>query len=296
MVDKDISATFWEHVDDLRSMLLRTFLVIGIGFAVCLFFHQELFAILTKPLNIATSQVQLQQVRRERIYNPGPDSFAYAAENPNLVDTSEGVREVSSGIFLIPEEGYLIVDRPVPSNRLALFGPLDGILITFKTCFWVALAATSPVWMFFILAFIAPALHPPRRRLIFPFLALSFLFFFFGFLFAYYLTIPMANRYLSAFNLAIAENFWSLAHYLDYTVILLLASGLAFQLCVVLLFLVHFRLISHERMGKWRRGVILGAFIVSAVLTPPDPLTQVMLAIPLIALYELSMLYAKLRA
>ena len=131
--------------------------------------------------------------------------------------------------------------------------------------------------------------------LLFPFLSLSLLFLFAGFLFAFFLTIPIANHYLMSFNEEIGVNLWAFANYLDYTIILLLAHGLAFEICVVLLFLVHFGFLTAEKMRAKRSFFAVGAFILSAVLTPPDVLTQLMLAFPLIFLYEVAIFYAFLR-
>ena len=86
-----------------------------------------------------------------------------------------------------------------------------------------------------------------------------------------------------------------LTHYLDYTIFLLLANGLAFELCVLGLFAVHLGLVTAEGLLAKRRVAIVGAFILGALLTPPDVLTQIMLAIPLIVLYEGIILYARLK-
>jgi sec-independent protein translocase protein TatC len=118
----------------------------------------------------------------------------------------------------------------------------------------------------------------------------------FGLLFAYYVTIPLANQFLYAFNLSIGENLWSASLYLDYTVVLLLANALAFELCAVLLLCVHYGVISSRWLQAKRRYIYVAIFVVAAVLTPPDVLTQLLLAIPLVIFYEMIVVYARWKA
>lgn len=291
-------APFWEHISALRNTLLWTALVIVLGTIGAFCFYREVFAFLTSPLH-STHQTtfQHQEIRRERIFNSSSNPQIYtvpidADTNPIL---SPGTQKVALHAFLIPAGGYLEFNRFISAEPLIALSPLDGITASIKTSFWVGLVGTSPIWLYFVLQFVWPALRPQEKWLIFPFLLLSFLFLGAGLLFAFFFTIPMANHYLKAFNDGIASNFWTIAHYMDYTVSLLLANAFAFELFVVLLFLVHLGVLSASAMIQKRRHVIVGAFIIGAILTPPDILTQFMLALPLIALYECAILYARLR-
>lgn len=189
--------------------------------------------------------------------------------------------------------GFLISPSMHTQKGLVVLGPLDGFLTALKTSFWVGLVATSPIWTLFILGFIVPALQPKEKRWVIPFIIFSLLFLTMGILFSYYLTIPLANQFLSSFNEEIGINMWTLSSYLDYTLILLLTNALAFELSVILLFLVHYGAISAERLIGLRRYAIVSIFIIAAILTPPDIFTQFMLAIPLMILYEFAILYAK---
>lgn len=182
------------------------------------------------------------------------------------------------------------------AHSLVLLGPLEGVGIALKTSFWIGLLATSPLWLFFLIHFIRPALRTDEKRLLLPFIIVSFAFIAIGCCFAYFVTIPLANSYLKAFNQSLGENLWSLSAYLDYTFFLLLANGLAFELCAIGIFAVQLNLISAEMLIRWRRSAIVMAFIIGALLTPPDILTQILLAVPLICLYEGVILYARLNA
>lgn len=159
----------------------------------------------------------------------------------------------------------------------------------------MGIVISSPIWMYWLLQFIAPALRSYERNLVAPFFLLSLTFLTLGLLFAFFVAIPFANQYLTAFNAGLGDNLWTLPHYIDYTVLLLLAHALAFELCVLVLFLVHYGIFSSRAMIAKRKGVIISIFILSAVLTPPDVFTQLMLAIPLIVFYEVAILYAHLK-
>ena len=181
------------------------------------------------------------------------------------------------------------------TTPLVILSPLEGFLSAMKVCFLVGVVATSPLWIFFFLQFINPALNLREKQLIWPFLGVSFVLITLGFLFAFFITIPAANQYLIAFNQTIGINMWSLGLYLDYTLFLLLANAFAFELGAVGFFLVHLQLISAEQLIAKRRAAIVCSFIIGALLTPPDVLTQIMLAVPLIGLYELIIIYGRFR-
>lgn len=185
--------------------------------------------------------------------------------------------------------------RASPEQNLVLLSPLEGFMAAMKISFWLGVFLTSPVWLFLLAKFFLPAMHRHERRLLIPFLVSSVILITLGVAFSLTVTIPISNIYLAAFNQGIGTNLWSLSSYLDYTLFLVLANGIAFESAVVGVFAVHLGLVSAKAFSTNRRMAILGAFIIGALLTPPDVLTQLMLAIPLIALYELLALYAKIK-
>ncbi|MGA8164142.1 MAG: twin-arginine translocase subunit TatC [Waddliaceae bacterium] len=195
------------------------------------------------------------------------------------------------------EQVMHVLTLPLESERrhLMILAPTDGLAMVMKTCFLVGAVISSPVWLYYCLQFIAPALRSQERKLIAPFFLLSFIFLLLGLLFAFFAAIPFANQYLDAFNTRLGENCWTLPHYIDYTLLLLLANALAFELCVMMLFFVHYGIFSSRLLIARRKGVIIGIFILAAILTPPDVFTQLMLAIPLIAFYEAAILYSSLK-
>lgn len=298
MQEAEIFQGFWDHVTDLRKTVVKCLLIIFAGMAVSLFFYQDLFSLLTSPLKHPPSLIQHQEIKRQRLYNSGSTSTMITLPQNAIEDSvilSSSSHRVASRYYEVPQGGFIDFDSTVPLNELVIFGPIEGMSITLKICLWMGLVASSPFWLYCLMQFISPALRREEKRAVTPFFGLSLLFLTAGFLFAYYLTIPLANHYLLAFNNGIGQNLWGLSAYLDYTLALILANGLAFELCVVLLFLVHFSVLSPEGMAAKRRHVIVGAFIVGALLTPPDVLTQFMMAIPLLLLYEVAIAYGRFR-
>lgn len=201
--------------------------------------------------------------------------------------------------FYFYQEIFHILLYPLKSEtgviNLVLLTPLEGIQVLFKVCFLVGLLGSSPFWIGLLLFFFLPALYKEEKRLVFPFLVISFLFLTLGVGFGFFVTLPLANRYLYELNQELGNNFWSLSSYIDYALAVLLASGFIFELCVVLFFLVHQDLITSQFLSSKRRHAIILAFILAAILTPPDILSQVLLALPLICLYECILMYARLK-
>ena len=279
------TAAFWDHVSDLRKTVLQAFAVLVLALVLTLYFYQGILGFFTAPL-YRDGELQKKTVTSIEIFNT-----SQAVQNYKLASDE---RLVGSSLE-IPAGKSIIVEKISPWNNLVVFGPIEGMLIALKVSFWTALVFSSPLWGFLLLRYLLPALHPAEKRALAPFLLLSALFIGGGLVLAYTVTIPLANAYLQAFNSSIGTNLWSLSNYLDYTLFLMLANAFAFELAVVALFLVHLGVLSAEFLAGKRRYAIVAAFILGAILTPPDVITQLMLAIPLILLYELTLLYARIK-
>src|SRR5262249_2471503 len=147
----------------------------------------------------------------------------------------------------------LTATLPPGTPQLVLLSPLEGFTTMLKVCFWGGLLLTSPAWLYFLIRFIKPGLREAERSLLIPFVISSLVFISLGFLAAYWVTIPLANAYLGNFNADIGLNFWTLSHYIDYTIFLMLANGVAFELGVVMFFLVHLGIFTPAYMVYMRR-------------------------------------------
>lgn len=303
MEEEPSFAPFWTHVEELRRTFLQMLAIALIGMIACFAAYGPLLNYLTAPFDNAakTSSTAFREetVQHKRIINESnqPQTYIIPEKTWPLEPLPPGLQQLGHKKFVIPpKQALLVAIAQPPSKNLVLLGPLEGLLIAIKVSLWLGIVITSPLWLFVLLKFIAPALRKSERRLLGPFILLSLAFIVSGLAFAYYMTIPLSNQYLMAFNETIGSNLWSLSHYLDYTLFLLLANALAFELGALGFFAVQLGLISAESLISKRRVAILGAFILGALLTPPDVLSQILLAIPLIALYESMILYARLLA
>lgn len=296
--------TFWEHIEELRRVLLKVLFIIIVGSCIAFAFYESIFKLITIPFqktlseNLA-SNLTFSKLQSELISNKGNLEQEYQLPEGAILKRSfSGVKEKLPNIYILPPGASIEVEKTVPikSNpqKLVIFGPSEGMWIACKVSIWIGIVLTSPLWLYVILQFILPALEKSSQFLIMAFLIISMCFLSLGFLFSYFVTIPLANQYLYAFNEGMGTNVWSLSHYVDYTILLFLANGIGFECCVLLLFLVHLKILTADMLLSKRRHAILIAFIVGALLTPPDVLTQFMLAIPLIILYEGAIFYAKI--
>lgn len=294
--EDELSATFWEHVDALRSVLIWIVCTVLIGICLALYFYSSLLHFLLSPLNSSIPALRTYEVKHQRIFNETHADQLYSLPNESttIVHTSSDVTPLSPTSFTLPSGSYIDIATPVNPSPLALLTPLEGMKTTLKICVWIGIVFTSPIWLFLAMQFILPAIKRRQRHFLWTFLGLSLLFLSSGALFAYTITLPLANEMFYAFNAEIGMNLWSYAAYIDYTFLLMLANALAFEIALILFFLVHLGILTPQMMQTKRRVMILVAFIVGALLTPPDVLTQVMLALPLIGLYELALLYGKI--
>lgn len=293
-------SSVWDHLEELRRTLIKMAWVILLGTGAAFAFHQSIVEFLTEPLQTLTtfhhSKLETYDLKTHRTINTGKEPiFFEIPEESVLKNLSPEAQSIENQRFLLPPQGYIEWESAKPIQNLLILSPIEGFATSLKVSFWLGIAGTSPLWLYFIFQFIAPALHQQERLLVWPFFVLSMLFISLGACFAYTITIPIANSYLFAFNEKLGLNLWSFTQYIDYSLLIILSNALAFELFAVLLLLVHYGFLKAQMMKDKRKHVIVAAFIIGAILTPPDILSQLLLAIPLIILYELTILYALLR-
>lgn len=294
---QELSDSFWGHVDDLRQTLLRTSWIIGIGFVAILTFYQPILNYFTAvPLEYSEKGLMKQKVERLQVSNhTASDQLFQLPADARLVSSGETDAQNGGHPHVLLAPGEKLVYDQVIRSPLLIMGPIEGLVLVFKACFWLSIAITAPVWGWVWLQFILPGIKAQERAILVPFLLLSLFCMACGCAMAYLVTLPLANDYLALFNSSIGQNAWTLNHYVNYVLFLCLGHAIAAELALMLLVLVHFRLLSPEWMISKRRYMIVGAFILGALLTPPDVLTQLLLAFPLIGIYEIAILYAKWR-
>ena len=185
------------------------------------------------------------------------------------------------------------------ARRLIYTALTEKFFTEIKIAFFVAAFVSFPIIANQLWVFVAPGLYKNEKRAFLPFLVATPVLFFIGGAFVYYVVLPVAWNFFAGFEQTAAEGPLAIQlepkvnEYLSLVMRLVFAFGLSFELPVVLTLLVKIGFISTAGMRKNRRYAILIAFIAAAVLTPPDPISQLGLAIPIILLYEISILCSK---
>lgn len=165
-----------------------------------------------------------------------------------------------------------------------------------KLAFFVALMLAMPVVLYQVWAFVAPGLYRNEQRLARPLLVSATLLFYGGCAFAYFLVLPVVFGFLTGVAPIGVAVMTDISRYLDFVLVLFLAFGFSFEVPVAVVILVSLGWVSIEQLKNARSYVIVAAFIVAAVITPPDVVSQLMLAIPMCILYEIGIIVARMLA
>jgi sec-independent protein translocase protein TatC len=172
---------------------------------------------------------------------------------------------------------------------------LGVFIVKLKIAFYGALFDAFPLIAIQIYRFVAPGLYRHERNAFRPYLVATPIFFILGAALVYFILLPVAIRFFYALAAATGgdgqpavELMPDVLSYLDFVMMLILAFGLCFQLPVVLTLLGQIGIVSYEQLKSGRKFAIVGVFIIAAILTPPDPISQISMAVPLMGLYEIS--------
>ena len=166
-------------------------------------------------------------------------------------------------------------------------------LVPMKVATLVAIVASLPFTLYQVWAFVAPGLYAHERGFIAPLIFASTLLFLAGMAFAYFAVFPVFFGFITASAPQGVTVMTDIASYLDFVTTMFVSFGVAFEVPIAVLILVKFNIVNVETLKEARPYVIVGAFIVGAILTPPEVISQVMLAMPLWFLYELGVFFAK---
>ena len=179
--------------------------------------------------------------------------------------------------------------QALPEGTRPIFTDQAGAFFTLtKVSFMSAVLLSLPWILYQAWAFVAPGLYEHEKRFALPLVVSSVFFLVFGIAFAYLFVLPAAYKFFISFSAQTgAETLQDLQKYWDFTLAIFFGFGLTFEVPVVQMLLVKLGMVTTTQLREARRYVVVGAFVVAAVLTPPDVLSQFMLAIPLILLYEL---------
>ncbi len=200
------------------------------------------------------------------------------------------------GLFFVANDLFTMVARPLmdayPGDIIAI-----GILSPFLTPIKLALVASVFLSMPFIFyqmwGFVAPGLYKHERKLVMPLVISSTILFYLGVLFAYYVVFPLVFAFLSSISPEGVNAMPDIAAYLDFVLTLFFAFGLAFEIPIATIILVWMGMVTPKQLTKKRPYVIVGAFVVGMFLTPPDIISQTLLAIPMWVLFEVGIFFSR---
>ena len=193
---------------------------------------------------------------------------------------------------------FELVSKPllaaVPSGQMIITGAAAPLLVPFKLTFLVSLFLAMPVVLYQVWAFVAPGLYRKEKRFALPLLASSIFLFYAGVAFAYYVVFPLIFGFFGSINIEGAPWTPDIGSYLDFITSIVLAFGLAFEVPIATVLVVWAGLTTPEKLTRARPYVFLMAFIVGMFLTPPDVISQTLLAIPVYLLYEGGIIMSRL--
>ena len=261
------------HLDELRKRLLRATIGVVLAFFACWAFQEPIAEIVLEPLNRTVSWLNedLAELYERRL-----------AEDPEL-KRENYFREVAG-------ESVLVDPIPhTPRNDKAS----SGFFFYLKICFYFAMFIAGPYVLWELWQFIAAGLYRKEKRVVHLMFPMSALLFFTGVIFGYLMMLPYGCYFLFGYGLEQMRPDPKIEDYLDFVTTLTLALGIVFQLPLLMMVLSRVGLVDPKSYSKHRGMFWIGSLVLAAVLTPPDPFTQMMMAIPMAFLYEIGHILAR---
>lgn len=199
----------------------------------------------------------------------------------------------SSACFILAEPIRRLMTRPAGELRLVFFSPPEALMAQFKLALLAGAVLASPVILYQLVAFIYPALTPLEKKICFRSLFGVVILFAGGLTFSYGVVFPQVLRFLLQYAGDSATPKLAISEYISLFFSFNLFFGVIFQLPLAAWVLGRLDLLRAEQLRRWRKYALLAILILAAVLTPPDPLTQILLALPLVLLYEICILMVR---
>ncbi len=266
---------FLDHLEELRWRILKALAALAVGAVICFAFSDSIVQILTRPYEEAVLSLESQQ------------SSGVVRAIKKLV--SQWLDQPATA----PESAAPSTDLP-PARRLQALRPMTYFFISLQIAFVGGLLLTLPVLFYQAWRFVAPGLLQREKRLMLPIISLSVLCFSVGALIAYYIVLPLGLRFFLALEPPDMTSQWAADEYIGFVLRLIAGFGIVFEMPVLSLFLAKVGVLTAARMRHIRRYAIIGIFVLGAIFTPPDPVSQLLMALPLLLLYEISIWVCKI--
>lgn len=223
----------------------------------------------------------------------------------HLVELRSRLVKIFGSVFvvflcLVPfaNDLFKIASQPIidvlPNNQMIATGVASPLLTPFILTAYVALFVAMPIVLYQVWAFVAPGLYKKEKRFAIPLFLTSVVLFYLGLAFAYAVVFPLIFSFFTATTPEGVEFQPDIRMFLDFALTIVLAFGIAFEVPIATVLVVWTGLTTPEKLGKARPYVFLGAFVVGMFLTPPDVISQTLLAIPVYLLYELGIVMSRI--
>ncbi len=224
--------------------------------------------------------------------------FSHLAElRDRLVRSAIVVAILFAGLFYFANDIYTFVARPMleqlTGHNMLATRPASTFFIPFKLTFFIAIFLAIPFLLYQIWSFVAPGLYKHEKRLAVPLLVSSTLLFYIGMAFAYYIVFPLIFKFFAGTAPAGVDVRPDITEYLDLVLSLFFAFGAAFEVPVATVLFVVIGVVTPDDLAKMRRYFIVIAFIIGMLLTPPDVMSQLLLAIPMWLLFEVGLFISR---
>lgn len=302
--------SFLEHLEDLRWMLIKSSAALAIGVLICLLAGNHVVAILMRPLEKArikypgTNQVVTiffgtnrlgtfkleagQQESYKDLFNPGTNRYAALEIVPRTIDV--GTNQIQALTLQVNTNVDATEVAQHMKTSVNAFGPAKAFLVGFHVAVYAGVGLSSFFIFYFVGQFVLPALKIRERRYLYRGLAFAVPLFATGVLFCYFILLPAALAASQLYSdwFGFSSNYWDAGDYIGFVSKFMLGMGLGFELPVVILVLVKIGLLSYKTLARARPYMIVINLVLGAVLTTPEVFTQVLMAIPLQLLYEIS--------
>ena len=265
-IDPSAEMTFLEHLEEFRRRVIVSLIAVGFFMLISLSFGKPIERILRLPLDLSTNVLLASLI--DKINGPSASFFGFLAIT---------LRASASSV----------------NATLMKLSPLSGITTYLKVSMTFGALLASPVVLYQVWAFIMPALTSREKKVLLPLFFIILFFFFGGALFAFFIVVPVVFDFSAQLYPSMINN-WDIEQYFNFILQLLLGFGIAFELPIAMAFLAWIDAIDTNGFQEKRGLATIGIFVLSAFLTPSDPGSMLLMAVPLILLYELGIFFAYL--
>ena len=262
----DVAMTFWEHLEELRRRIIIAAIAVGVFTVLCLSFSKPIERVVMFPLETSMNTLIANAI--DAAVGGDGSIFGFLA-----VTLRAGVSSINAELMKV--------------------GPLEGIMAFLKLGVTAGILLALPIIIYQVWAFIFPALKREERRFAVPLFLIIVAFFTIGAIFAYFIVVPVVLQF-SAQLFPEMPNRWDLENYISLVTKLILGFGIAFELPIVMAFLSRIGVINARGFREKQNYALLGICVMSALLTPADPWSMLLMAIPLFILYQLGIFFAYL--